>query len=215
MTNETMTVHEALCELKIISSRIYEAINQTFVVPNKNTSKNVNGVPVENVIETFKSRYQKVTDLIKRRNAIKKAVTLSNATATVVIEGVTYTVAEAIEMNNSGITYKEQLRDELLKQYNAAQREVKVKNSEAEVKADKYIADTFGREAQNGTSKSDAAAIEDARAAYLNSISYGIIDPINVAKKIEELEEEISKFKTKVNSALSVSNATTTITIEY
>lgn len=215
MTKETMTVHEALCELKIISSRIEEATNQTFVIANKNTSKNVNGIPVENVIETFKSRYQKVTDLIKRRNAIKKAVTLSNAIATVNIEGVTYTVAEAIEMNNSGIVYKEYLRNELMRQLAVAQTEVSKKNNEAEVKADKYISDTFGKESQTNVSKTDALAIETARENYLNSISYGIIDPINVAKQIEKLEEEISKFKTKVNSALSVSNATTTIEIEY
>ena len=118
MTTETMTIHEALSELKIIGDRIESAIRKEFVTVNKKSNKKVNGIPIDDVVANIESRYQKVNDLIKRRNAIKRAVSISNAKTEVIISGVTYTVAEAIEMNNSGIQYQEQLMNELTAETN-------------------------------------------------------------------------------------------------
>lgn len=42
-----------------------------------------------------------------------------------------------------------------------------------------------------------------------------LIDPVNILEKIEALEVEIADFTTEVDSALSVSNALTEITVEY
>ena len=53
------------------------------------------------------------------------------------------------------------------------------------------------------------------RKAYVEAHTYEMVDPIHIKDKIDELEDEISKFKAGIDAALSVSNATTDITIEY
>ena len=144
MTTETMTIHEALSELKIIGDRIESAIRKEFVTVNKKSNKKVNGIPIDDVVANIESRYQKVNDLIKRRNAIKRAVSISNAKTEVVISGVTYTVAEAIEMNNSGIQYQEQLMNELARQLSNCRNKLQMENDNVYKKAEEYAANTCG-----------------------------------------------------------------------
>ena len=210
MTKETMTVHEALCELKIIGDRIDSATNRMFIIANKHSNKKIDGVSIEETVETIKSNYQKVNDLITRRNAIKRAVVDSNAKTKIIIGDKEYTVAEAIEMNKSGIYYQEQLMRTLNSQYIKNQNIVKMNNDAVENKADNYVADIYGNKDSNNT-----ADIEAARKGYVEAQSYELIDPINIKKEIEKLEAEIALFKTKVDSQLSISNAVTTIEIEY
>ena len=57
--------------------------------------------------------------------------------------------------------------------------------------------------------------IETAKKNYIDNNSLDMIDPLDVSKIITELNDEIDKFMTKVDSALSVSNATTMIEISY
>lgn len=104
MTTEKMTVHKALCELKTLDARIQKSIQQgTFVFANKHSNNKVAGVSIGTYSEEIRAAYQSAKDLIARRDAIKRAVTLSNATVKVTIGGKEYTVAEAIEMKNHGM----------------------------------------------------------------------------------------------------------------
>lgn len=210
MVNETMTIHEALSELKIIGDRIETAINKNFVMANKVSNKKINGQPLEEIKKGMEANYQKVTDLIKRRNAIKKAVALSNAKTEVTIDGNKYTVAEAIELNRTGISYQESLMRTLARQLNLCELEVKRNNDLVADKAEKNAAEAVGKK-ESG----NADEFERIRRNYIEDQSYVLVDPLGVVKKIEALEEEIATFKTKVDSALSISNATTVIEISY
>ena len=79
-TSEKMTVHKALAELKTMDDRISKAISSTtFVLAAKHSAEKINGVKVSDFKDKMRSGYQKVTDLIKRRDAMKRAVVLSNA----------------------------------------------------------------------------------------------------------------------------------------
>ena len=99
MTTEKMTVHKALCELKTLDSRIQKCMQQNpFVFANKHANSKVAGVSVGDYCKEVQASYQSANDLIARRDAIKRAVTLSNATVKVTIGGKEYTVAEAIEL---------------------------------------------------------------------------------------------------------------------
>lgn len=102
MTTEKMTIHKALCELKTLDARITKCIGETeYVFANKHSNDKVNGMTVAAYCDEIKSGYQRVTDLIKRRDAIKRAVVLSNAVTKVTVGGKEYTVAEAIEMKTT------------------------------------------------------------------------------------------------------------------
>ena len=114
MTTETMTIHKALCELKTLDSRIKKAIEgSVFVFANKHSNAKVSGKTISAYSDEVKSAYQSACDLIARRDAITRAVTLSNATTKVTIGGQEYTIAEAIEMKNHGIPMQQKLLDKL------------------------------------------------------------------------------------------------------
>ena len=88
MTTEKMSVHKALCELKTLDARIQKGIDESvFVFANKHSNTKVSGMNLGEYSGEIKKRYQSVTDLIARRDAIKRAVTLSNASVKVTIGG--------------------------------------------------------------------------------------------------------------------------------
>lgn len=208
-----MTVHKALAELKIMDDRIISAINSgTFCVANKHSNEKIKGVPVDEYKGVMQGYYDKATDLIKRRNAIKRAVVLSNATTKVTINGLEYTVAEAIEMKNHGVEFDEKMLDVLNKQYNKAQSEIRKQNGDdLEKRAEQYVIGIYG--SKEGKTNTDD--FEKTKKDFITANSYELVDPIKILDKINALEESIASFKAEVDAALSVSNATTEITIEY
>lgn len=213
MTKETMTVHKALAELKLLDDRINKTICEgTYCIANKHSSEKVNGISIEEFKKVIQGSYDKARDLINRRKAIKRAVTLSNAKTKVTISGAEYTVAEAIEMKNHGILFDNKLAHAMSAQYNNAMIAIKENNGkDLEERADSYVTALYG----NKEGKSNSAEIEKIRKEFIDNNSYELIDPINVLDEISLLEGYMDDFMAEVDSALSVSNALTEITIEY
>lgn len=213
MTTETMTIHKALMELKLLDSRISKEIRSgTYVTGKKNSDKFINGIPTDEVVKNIRSHYAKVTDLIKRRKALKKAVVLSNAKTEVEIAGVTCTVAEAIEMKNHGVEFDKDVVNTLNSRYTDVSMCAATINGEAlEKRADQYITSLYGQK----DGKNISTEVEDARRKFIESNTYEIIDPLKVQDVAAGLEDYINAFMAEVDSALSVSNALTEITIEY
>lgn len=212
-TIEKMSVHKALAELKIIGERIDKAIDDAqFCVANKHSNEKINGIPVEDAKKLMVGSYDKASDLIKRRNAIKRAVVFSNAKTIVTIADREYTVAEAIEMKNHGIEFEEMLLREMRSQYADANRTISAENGEKlSERANKFVIDMYGSK----EGKTNTADFEKAKKDFITANSYDLVDPLDIKKKIDELEEYVSNFKTEVDAALSVSNAITEITVEY
>ena len=213
MTKEKMTVHEGLSTLKTLNKRIAKEINScVFVNSNKHSNVKIDGRTIDDYKNEIKSNYQTVTDLIKRREALKRAITLSNATTTVTIADKIMTVAEAIEYKNTGIEFKRLLCNVISGQYTTVRNYVNDNNGATlEDKADNYVQRMFG----NKESGVDNAVISKAKQEYIENNTFDIIDPLNVSKIMQELQNEIDLFESKVDSALSTSNALTMIEFEY
>jgi len=213
MTTEKMTIHEALSELKILGSRIEREIAYAnFVITNKHSNDKINGQSIEEYKTNVSSIYQKIRDLIRRRTAIKKAVVKSNAITEVTIGDETMTVAEAIEYKNTGIDYLVALNNKLSNEYANVKTSITRNNGDVLIeKANDYVIKLYGGKDKDVS----ASTIEDARQNYINTHKLDIIDPISIDKEIKELTDYIDNFKSKVDSALSVSNAITTIEISY
>lgn len=213
MTNEKMTVHKALSELKTLDSRIEKAMNSvSFVFANKHGNGTVKGITVAAYTAEIKSAYQSVTDLMARRNAIKRAVTLSNATQKVTIGGNEYTVAEAIEFKNHAIPLMKSLLNKLAKD-DAVARGIATNNNGdvLETRADDYVRSLYG----NTDMKNASEEIKKVRADFIAAQTMEIVDPIGISQETKALEEKINGFVVDVDSALSVSNALTEIDISY
>lgn len=212
-----MTVHEALSELKVLGARIDKEIaNASFCLTNKHTNIKIDGKPIEEVKNDIKAGYQKIADLIARRTAIKRAVVLSNANTSITItdsngKTVTMSVAEAIEYKKVGLEYNERLLNAMTSQYKMATRETQRQNGEAlESKANEHIRGLFG-----GKDKDvDTKAIEETKRTFIENNTLDLIDPLDCKKEMAHLSDEADFFNSKIDAALSVSNATTVITFE-
>ena len=212
MIHEKMTVHKALAELKTLDDRINTAIGESvFVRANRHNNTKIFGKTIEEFKADSAASLISVTALIDRRNAMKRAVVLSNAVTKVEIGGVEYTVAEAIEMNNHGMENLVDLRDCLREQYSSVKRMVESENGDKLVKAcENYIQATFGTK-----EKINNPDIEMAQKVYMTNNTYDIVTGLDIEKVIKELTDRIDAFKAEVDSALSVSNALTVIEFDY
>ena len=212
MVHEKMTVHKALAELKTLDDRINSKIaDSIFVRANRHNNAKIFGKAIPDFMADTENSYQSVKALINRRNAMKRAVVLSNAVTKVEIGGVEYTVAEAIEMNNHGMENLVDLRDCLREQYSSVKRMVESENGDKLVKAcENYIQATFGTK-----EKINNPDIEMAQKVYMTNNTYDIVTGLDIEKVIKELTDRIDAFKAEVDSALSVSNALTVIEFDY
>jgi len=212
MTTEKMTIHKALAELKIIGDRINNSISSsTFIKANKHSNEKINGVSVDEFKKQIQGNWDKSNDLIKRRNAIKRNVVLSNAKTIVKVGNDEFTVAEAIEMKNTGMQFKKELLNQLNRQYVDAIRITEKENSEIlQQKAENYVIGLYGNK-----DKVQNDEVESVRKQFIVNNTFELIDPIKVREKIDSLEKEISEFDAEIDACLSVSNSLTEITIEY
>lgn len=212
MIHEKMTVHKALAELKTLDDRINSEITGSiFVKANRHNNMKIFGKSVEDFRADTTSSLQSVMALIERRNAMKRAVVLSNAVTKIEIGGTKYTVAEAIEMNNHGMENWIDFRDFLRDQYSSVKRMVESENGEKLANAcENYIQTMFGSK-----DKINNPDIEAARKMYIDSHSYDIVTGFNIEEIIAVITKKIDDFKAEIDSALSVSNALTIIEFEY
>jgi len=209
---ETMTVHKALSELKVLDSRIANAIEDLdVVVANKHSNTKISGIPVAQFIDEAKAKYQSAVTLVNRRNAIKRAVTRSNATTMVNIGGVEYTVAEAIDMKARGIQYQSAVADKLLSKLARAKKQADMENERLENRADEYIKSLYG----GADLKNMGDEITKVRNTFIAAQTFELVDPINAGEVASKLQEQMDAFLSDVDSALSVSNALTAIEVEY
>ena len=212
MTKETMTVHEALAELKTLDKRLDKKIHEsTYVGSCKEGDDGKVGIySKERFKELTRQNYQSVRDLINRRNALKRAVVLSNAKTTVEVGGVTYTVAEAIDMKNHGMGHLRQLLTEITEEYNYVATECRVENDDLVNRATKSLQQLSG-----GENKFEAAEAQKFIDEFTKSQRLEVISGIDCLKIMAEIEAEVVAFSTKIDAALSTSNAVTTIDFEY
>lgn len=210
---EQMTIHKALSELKILDARINKEIgNTTFLVTNKHSNTKIAGAPVKDFIDQTKEKYQSIRTLINRRNAIKRAVTRSNAITMVKIGDQELSVAEAIDMKNVGVDYLMVLKETISTQAFRCKANADRENGE---KLDARVEQYVKTIAEGADSKNLPDDVKRMREDFVASQTVEVVDPIGSDKVIKELQDYIDTFQSEVDSALSVSNATTTIDVEY
>lgn len=213
MTTEKMSVHKALCELKTIDARIEKTIRATtYVFANKHNNTKVNGMSLSDFCAEIKANHKSAHDLIARRDAIKRAVTLSNATTTVMISGKEYTVAEAIDFKNHTVPLMNDMLAKMASDNMRARSAADVANGPAlETRADEYIKSLYGNVDMKGASEE----VKKVRADFITAQTTELVDPIKVVDAMAALEKEINDFTVEIDSALSVSNALTELEISY
>ena len=212
-TTETMSVHKALCELKVIGDRIEKTMGKIpFVIANEHANKKIQGIAIDEFVGQIRAAHQATMDLIARREAIKCAVVKSNAVTKVTVAGKEYTVAEAIEMKNHGMDFVKMLKSKLSTELERAKRVAEMNNGQnLENRADGYIKNLYGTtDMKNLTEEAT-----NARKTFIEQHTTELVDPLKAAELVTNLENQFYEFMSDVDSALSVSNSLTEIAITY
>ena len=212
MTTEKMTIHEALCKLKTADKRLYDLEqNSIFIDAKKSVLDKIKGVSVKEYSQSIQSNYDKINDVLKETQALKAAISKSNAETMITVAGKEMSVAEAIYFFKYGVAQWEELLDKMTTEYKNVTNAVEKKNgSDLDSRAEAYITSLYGSKDKVNADEV-AKAIED----YKEKQKYELVDPLNLNTRIAELREWIDSFKTSVDSAIQVSNATTIIEVTF
>ena len=208
MVNEQMSVTQALVELKVLDARIDKILDEdrayfiaVYNYKTSNTSK-------EDMSKAIQSYYDRINDLIKRRNAIKSAVIKSNANTevTLTIDGnkQTMSVAEAIDLKSKGMAWKKALLRKMAECGANASRIYDTAVAKQHEEAQKFVATV-----------TDDAQKQDLYDSFIAAHPVELVDTLKLQEKCNALDKEISDFESMIDVALSVSNANTNITVMY
>lgn len=209
MITEEKTVTEILAELKTIDKRITKLIQQSTFIAALNPK--VSTKTVDEVKAEILSGYQKATDLIDRRNAMKAALVQSNATNKVVVNGKEYTIAEAIDAKSHAMQYKSQMLSAMASQAQAINREYNRMSADIEQKASTLAAQIAGTSAGDRNSEVFISAYEE----YKKANPIYLVNPLSLETRIQDMADEIDAFALNIDTALSVANAKTVIKFSY
>jgi len=209
---ETMTVHEALCELKTLGKRIDSAINNCVPVATKeHSSQKVNSMTMAEFKDRAISSHQSATDLIRRQAAIKSAINHYNAEKIITVAGKDYSIAQAIWMMHHGTEEKRELLRLYTVLYSKAVAAIERANGkELNDRAENAMNSLYGSK-----EKADAAAYNSGIEEYKRNHELELVDPLGIHEVILALEKEITDFESRVDAAIQVANATTVIEVTY
>lgn len=209
-----ITVTKALSDLNVLTGRIEKETDKLTVLSTKLKFKNVlkdKNINVDDFKNEVKANYQSILDLIKNRDIIKSAIILSNAKTKVVIADKEYTIAEAIDKKNR-IALETDLLMKLKSEFVTKSKQVTNFNDKLEAQIDKEREIMLSGD--NAKNKDIVKTAEELATAKRESNSVELVDPLNIEKVINELEDGIMSFKAEVDQQLSVSNAITLIEID-
>lgn len=226
MTKETMTIRQALAERKLLDAKIEKAI-RTFdpVKVYATLDKYINGIPIDEYEKSLPEKAQSINALIKRREAINKAIFDSNAVAKI-------TVAKFIEFESLNPEVKTKTNTEEISIAIAINRKSYYKQMLTWLKALKQRIDMNVNSFTQATKqnreisqnileqrfKDKQNVPKDWDALLNNQIKLNepvLSDPLNMKenadKYIEAIEDYISTIDVKLSSATEVNK----ITINY
>ncbi|ONI47674.1 hypothetical protein AN644_04325 [Candidatus Epulonipiscium fishelsonii] len=205
-----ISIHRGLAELKLLNSRIHKSINDLGPIGMCKLSQDKIIGTTDNkkeFEEKAKSAYNSIKDLIIRRDKIKRAIVLSNAMTKVMISGIEYTVAEAIEKKES-IEYTKNLLDKLKNHKRGITNDFTLEMQNMEHNLEEQIKIISGN-----AKEQNVEYIKAFSEGYKKRNGYEIVDPLEIDKEIEKLEKYVDDFESEVDAVLSEINATTFIEI--
>lgn len=221
---EKLLVTQALDERDLLKKKIVNKIKKaSFVDTIKINEDNVKNARLtqEEFKKDVESAYQQIESFIDRFRKIESAIVLSNATNTIETSYGTFTIAEAITIKRrlqENVTFYDEkyndsdfeniLCEKLKKEYDNANIEAEMKNSDLKSIAENMRLSILGKD--NKTKDDKPLEVVD---VYVKENTTEIVDPLNVKKLIEKINERKETLLRELDTKIKVSNATTFIEI--
>ena len=217
---EKLLVTQALDERDLLVKKIADKIAKaSFVDTIKPNEEKVYAkrIEKEDFAKEAESSYRQIMDLIERFQKIDAAIVASNAKTEISTSYGTFTVAGAISLRSrlrglgayeGEADFEGNLRNKMKTEYNERIRFCDMKNSQLQSTAEDMRLSILGRDSKTKDDK-PLSVVE----AYVKENTTELIDPLNVKKKLEALEEKRSTLLTELDTQIKVSNATTFVEI--
>ena len=201
---QQISITQALAELKLLDKRINKALDNVVWADVKTKSRPID---TEKFAKTVRAEYQSFTDLVNRRDNIKRAVVRANATTRVKVGMWEGTVAEAIEYKMS-ILYKKRLLETMRTQLLKAKETFSNQQEAVDGRLEKLLHSELGKDVK--TSPETITALTH---TFRENNNVELVDPLDLATRVLSLEEDIEGFETNVDWVLSETNGKTLIEV--
>lgn len=218
--SEKMLVTQALDERDLLVKKIGDKIvKASFVDTVRPNEEKVYAKRIDRAeyAKEAEASYQQILDLIERFQKIDAAIVDSNARTEVKTAYGTFTVAGALSLRSrlrgmdsydGEADFEGKLHEKLNTEYNERVRFCDLKNSQLQNTAESMRLSILGRDAKTKDDK--PLGVVD---AYVKENTTELVDPLDVKKKLEQLEEKRNTLLTELDTQIKVSNATTFIEI--
>ena len=218
--SEKMLVTQALDERDLLVKKINDKIEKaSFVDTIKPNEDKVYAKRIDKAeyAKEAEAAYQQINDLIERFQKIDAAIVASNARAEVKTSYGTFTVAGAISLRsrlrgmgsyNGEADFEERLQHKLNSEYNDRVRFCDMMNGQLQNTAENMRLSILGRDSKTKDDK--PLGVVD---AYIKENTTELVDPLDIKKKLEMLQEKRNILLTELDTQIKVSNATTFIEI--
>jgi len=210
----SMSITQGLSELKLLDKRINKLVGaerynevQTPCFSFIDVSTKTKPIDADRLKKEAMANYQSLNDLLKRRDTIKRAIILANSTTQVKIGNWTGTVAEAIEQKSS-IKYKQTLLFCMKKRMEDVNTRLTEEKAELEQRLDRLLSSEMGKDV-----KTNPETVSALTKSFNESNKVVLVDPLDAAKLISQMEDEVENFATNVDWVLSETNGKTIITV--
>lgn len=219
--SEKMLVTQALDERDLLVKKISDKIDKASFVdtikPNEDKvySKRIGK---DEYAKEAESAYQQIVDLIERFQKIDAAIVASNAETEITTSYGKFTVAGAISLRsrlrglgtyNGEADFEGILKSKMQDEYNERVRTCDLKNSQLQNTAESMRLSIL----REKTVKQKTDKPHWSRGAYVKENTTELVDPLDIKKKIESLEEKNNTLLKELDTRIKVSNATTLIEI--
>ena len=217
---EKMLITQGLDERDLLVKKIGDKIRKNSFIATKKHNADIIAEQKQSAEEFKKeaeSTFQSIQDLIVRFNRIDAAIVRSNAETMIETTCGSMTVAGAISLRNrmkgcgsydGEADFEGKLLEKLNNDYNKAIQKVEAKNKELDSTAEGMRLSILGKDAKTKDDK--PLAVVD---AYVTENTTELVDPLDIKKKIDSLEEKRNLLLRELDTQIKVSNATTFIEI--
>lgn len=207
---ERLSLHRALAELKLIDKKLDKHFEQSKFIGCHFKGSAI--IETNKTAEAFeqdaKAAYQSYKDLIERKIKIKSGILKANSVATIVLDGKTLTIAEAIAMKENVGFYEKMIMTLRMQLANVLRRKEQGRE-QIDRTVNQIAVAMFGKDAVNAP----ANQIAEIRTQAELQNGVNIVDPISVEKQIEEISATRDAITSKLDYLLSEVNATTFIEV--
>jgi hypothetical protein len=220
---QRISVTQALAELKLLDKRIRKVVApktkaeslyayepaepETPELGWTAVKTKSSPVDVEQLTRDAQAEYQSFMALVDRRDRIKKAVVMSNATTRVSVGSWEGTMAEAIE-HKASIGYKKMLLGAMKKELCMRREKLKEAEKEVQERLDRLLQSELGKDVRTNPDTIQAITV-----SFRENNKVELVDPLGLATRVKALEEEVETFETNVDWVLSEANGRALIDI--